>query len=190
MLNVIIAGAPGSGKGTQSALIIEKYKLKHFSTGDILRSEIASGSDLGMEAEKFISKGNLVPDQMIIEMLTKAILRLPENCEGIIFDGFPRTVEQAEALENLMDGLKKPVVCYIDLQVPKRELMSRLLIRGETSGRSDDNLETIKKRLDVYENKTAPVNDYYITLDKYSEVNGIGTIEDIFDRISAVLDSK
>lgn len=190
MLNVIISGAPGCGKGTQSALIIEKYKLKHFSTGDILRNEIANKTSLGEEAERYITKGNLVPDQMIIDMLTQAVLRLPNDCPGIIFDGFPRTVEQAEALENLMDGMNKPISVLVDLEVPKRELMSRLLTRGETSGRSDDNLETIKKRLDVYETKTAPVNDYYITLGKYCEVNGIGTIEDIFDRISIVLDSK
>lgn len=190
MLNIIVSGAPGSGKGTQSSLIIEKYQLKHFSTGDLLRNEIAEKTALGIEAEKYISKGNLVPDEMIIDILTNAINKLCSDCPGIILDGFPRTVAQAEALEKLMDGLGKPIDVLVNLEVPNRELISRLLIRGETSGRSDDNLETIKQRLSVYETKTAPVNDFYKSLDKFVGVDGTGTVEEIFERISVVLDGK
>jgi adenylate kinase len=189
MLNVIISGAPGSGKGTQSALIIETYKLKHFSTGDLLRSEIEAKTALGAEAATYISQGNLVPDEMIINIITGAINSLPADCNGVIFDGFPRTVEQAAALENLMNGMNKPITVSVDLQVPQEELISRLVTRGETSGRSDDNLETITKRLQVYESKTAPVNDFYQNLGKYSPVNGLGSIDDIFGRIKTILDS-
>jgi adenylate kinase len=189
MLNVIISGAPGSGKGTQSTLIIETYKLKHFSTGDLLRSEIEAKTALGAEAATYISQGNLVPDEMIINIITGAINSLPADCNGVIFDGFPRTVEQAAALENLMNGMNKPITVSVDLQVPQEELISRLVTRGETSGRSDDNLETITKRLQVYESKTAPVNDFYQNLGKYSPVNGLGSIDDIFGRIKTILDS-
>jgi adenylate kinase len=189
MLNVIISGAPGSGKGTQSALIIETYKLKHFSTGDLLRGEIEAKTALGAEAATYISQGNLVPDEMIINIITGAINSLPADCNGVIFDGFPRTVEQAAALENLMNGMNKPITVSVDLQVPQEELISRLVTRGETSGRSDDNLETITKRLQVYESKTAPVNDFYQNLGKYSPVNGLGSIDDIFGRIKTILDS-
>jgi adenylate kinase len=187
MINVIISGAPGCGKGTQSALIIEKYHLKHFSTGELLRKEIAEQTELGLEADKYISKGNLVPDEMIIDVLTKAIKQLDKSCKGIIFDGYPRTVKQAEELESLMNDLHKPTTVLIDLQVPNRELINRLLTRGITSGRSDDNLETIKKRLDVYEVKTAPVNDFYRELNKYTAIDGVGSIEEIFGRIVEVL---
>lgn len=189
MLNVIISGAPGSGKGTQSALIIETYQLKHFSTGDLLRSEIEAKTALGAEAATYISQGNLVPDEMIINIITGAVNSLPADCKGIIFDGFPRTVEQAAALEKLMNGMNKPITVSVDLQVPQEELMTRLVTRGETSGRSDDNPETIAKRLQVYESKTAPVNDFYQQLGKYRPVNGLGSIDDIFGRIKAVLDS-
>lgn len=190
MLNIIISGAPGCGKGTQSALIIEKYKLKHFSTGDLLRNEIQSKTELGLQAQEYISKGNLVPDDMIISIITHAINNLEPCCCGIIFDGFPRTVAQAVALESLMNSLNNPIDYLIDLQVPERELISRLLIRGETSGRSDDNLETIMKRLEVYKTKTKPVFDYYQKLHKYMAVEGVGSIDAIFGRISEVLDKK
>lgn len=187
---MIISGAPGCGKGTQSSLIIEKYRLKHFSTGDLLRHEISQQSALGIEANSYISKGNLVPDEMIINIITHAIERLDVGCCGIIFDGFPRTLAQAEALEALMNRLNNPVSVLIDLYVPDNELIKRLLIRGETSGRSDDNLETILKRLEVYKSKTAPVNDFYQKLGKYEHVLGTGSIEDIFGRISLILDQK
>ena len=190
MLNIIICGAPGCGQGTQSQLIVDKYKLKHFSTGDLLRKEIESKSELGKEAESYISKGNLVPDQMIIDIIKKGLENIPADAAGIILDGFPRTVEQAQALEDMMSECGKETTVLLDLQVENRELINRLLIRGETSGRCDDNLETIKKRLQVYEQKTAPVSDFYRNIGKYTPVNGMGSIAEIFDRISEVLDAK
>ena len=189
MLNIIIWGAPGCGKGTQSALIVEKFKLKHLSTGDLLRSEIQSNSELGKEADSYISKGNLVPDSMIINILHKAIDAEVEG-KGIILDGFPRTVAQAEALETMLAERGSQIDFFLNIEVEKRELIARLLKRGETSGRSDDNLETIQKRLEVYEVKTAPVNDFYKQKGKLQPINGMGTVEEIFDRVSAVLESK
>lgn len=183
MLNIIISGAPGCGKGTQSEMIIEKYHLEHFSTGDLLRNEIAEQTPLGIEADKYLSKGNLVPDEMIIDVLTKAIKKLDPNCKGVILDGYPRTVNQAEDLEKLMNGMLKPTTVLIDLQVPDRELISRLLTRGMTSGRNDDNLETIKQRLEVFEMKTAPVYEFYRQLGKYAAVDGTGSMLEVFGRI-------
>ena len=190
MLNIIICGAPGCGKGTQSDLIVEKYTLKHLSTGDLLRNEIAEKSALGVEAESFISKGNLVPDKMILDILSKEIAEQTKNSNGIILDGYPRNVDQAEALEALMTKLNKEITILIDLHVDNHELINRLLKRGETSGRSDDNMETIKKRLEVYESKTAPVSNFYKNKNKYAAVDGMGTIDEIFGRISNVIDSK
>lgn len=190
MLNLVISGAPGCGKGTQSDLIIEKYHLIHFSTGELLRKEIEMGTPLGIEAGEYINKGNLVPDEMIIDIITNAIKNLCNRCPGIIFDGFPRTVKQAEALEKLMNGLGMPVSAMVELKVPDRDLINRLLIRGETSGRADDNLETIKKRLDVFKSKTAPITDYYSSLGKYHSIDGIGTMKEVFERICAELDTE
>jgi adenylate kinase len=190
MLNIIICGAPGCGKGTQSDLIVEKYGLKHLSTGDLLRNEIAKKSALGIEAESYISKGNLVPDKMIFDILSNAIAEQTKGSKGIILDGFPRNVAQAEALEELMKKLNKETTVLLDLNVDDEELIKRLLIRGETSGRSDDNLETIKKRLQVYVSKTAPVSDFYKNKNKYAAINGMGTVDEIFGRISSVIDSK
>ena len=190
MLNIIICGAPGCGKGTQSDLIVDKYKLTHLSTGDLLRKEIALKTELGREAESYISKGNLVPDKMIIDILSKAITGKTDDSKGIILDGFPRTVAQAEALETMMANLNKEIDLLIDLQVENHELIDRLLKRGETSGRSDDNMETIKKRLEVYQTKTAPVSDFYKNKNKYASIHGMGTIDEIFGRIATVLNSK
>lgn len=189
MLNIIIAGAPGSGKGTQSALIIEKFELKHYSTGEMLRKEIAAKTPIGIEADKHISHGNLVPDQMIIDVITQTLEQECPECNGIIFDGFPRTVVQAQALEELMAAQRQPVAAFIDLCVPREELIQRLLSRGNTSGRSDDKLSVIKKRLDVYEAKTAPVSDYYKKLGKYAPIEGTGTIDEIFTRIVAAINT-
>lgn len=190
MLNIIICGAPGCGKGTQSDLIVKKYDLKHLSTGDLLRKEIAEKSELGQVAESFISKGQLVPDEMIINILAKNIEAFGNDINGVILDGFPRTLGQAEALEAMMSKNNKEITVLLDLSVAKNELIDRLLKRGETSGRSDDNLETITKRLEVYETQTAPVSNFYQNLNKYSAVQGMGTIDEIFGRISTVLDSK
>lgn len=189
MLNIIICGAPGCGKGTQSDLLVEKYTLTHLSTGDLLRKEIEAKTEIGIIAEKLISKGEFVPDSMIIKLLTQYIVEKPAASNGIILDGFPRTVAQAEALEELMSSLNKKTTILIDLVVENDELISRLLKRGETSGRSDDNLETIKKRLEVYEIKTAPVSEFYKKLNKYAPINGMGTVKEIFGRISDVIDS-
>lgn len=189
MLNLIICGAPGSGKGTQSDLIIKKYNLKHFSTGDILRKEIAENTELGKYANSFISKGQLVPDEVVIEMIAHEIDILEkEHINGIIFDGFPRTINQAAALEELLEkrGLKTEIL--LDLIVDEQELIDRLLLRGKTSGRSDDNLETIKQRLMVYENQTKPVTDYYKNLGKYVGIHGMGSIDEIFGRITQAVD--
>jgi len=190
MLNIIICGAPGCGKGTQSDLIVEKYTLKHLSTGDLLRKEIAEKSELGITAESFISKGNLVPDEMIISILSKNIQGFGNDINGMILDGFPRTVAQAEALQTMLSNSGKEISILLDLSVEKAELIDRLLKRGQTSGRSDDNLETIQKRLEVYELQTAPVSDFYKKLDKYATVNGMGSVTEIFERISLILDSK
>lgn len=190
MLNVIICGAPGCGKGTQSDLIVKKYNLKHLSTGDLLRKEIADKTELGQVAEAYISKGNLVPDEMIIDILAKNIDAFGDDIHGIILDGFPRTVAQAEALEAMMSKKNRETSVLVDLSVERDELIDRLIKRGQTSGRSDDNMETIAKRLEVYEQQTAPVSDFYRNLNKYSGINGMGTIDEIFGRISEVLDSK
>jgi adenylate kinase len=188
MLNVILCGAPGCGKGTQSALLVDKYNLRHLSTGDLLRAEIASKSETGILADSYISNGNLVPDEMIIGILLKVIDTSPDEVYGYILDGFPRTVDQAIALEKAFDERNKKISFLIDIQVETNELIARLLKRGETSGRSDDNFDTIKKRLEVYESKTAPVNDFYKKLDKYYSIDGLGGIDQIFDRISNVIE--
>jgi adenylate kinase len=190
MLNIILCGAPGCGKGTQSALLVDKYTLKHLSTGDLLRSEIESKSEVGILADSYISKGNLVPDEMIIEILLKKIDTMAIDAAGFILDGFPRTVGQAEALNKAFEERKNKISFLIDIQVEKKELITRLLKRGETSGRSDDNLDTIKKRLQIYDTKTAPVNDYYKALGKYHAIDGLGEIEEIFGRISIIIDAE
>lgn len=190
MLNIIICGAPGCGKGTQSDLIVKKYSLTHLSTGDLLRKEIAEKSELGQTAESYISKGNLVPDTMIIDILSKQIENQSNGSNGIILDGFPRTVAQAEALEIMLNEMNKEISVLIDVKVDENELIKRLVTRGQTSGRCDDNLETIKKRLNVYHTLTEPVNEFYKNSDKYISIDGMGTIAEIFDRISSTIDSK
>jgi len=190
MLNIILCGAPGSGKGTQSELLVSQYGLKHLSTGDLLRNEIKEKTELGQIASGYISQGQLVPDQMIIDIIVKNIDEQPDDCKGFILDGFPRTVAQAEALESILNSRNKKSTVLIDLNVPDEELINRLLKRGESSGRADDNLETIKKRLDVYYSQTTPVAEYYKTLNKYAFVEGLGTIEEIFSRISSAIENN
>lgn len=189
-LNLIIAGAPGCGKGTQSELIVNHFNLRHISTGDLLRREITQKTPLGKEIDAIISKGNLVPDPMIIGLLGNAIESMGNHCDGILLDGFPRTRAQAESLEKMMSERGTPISLFVDLQVPENELINRLLIRGETSGRSDDNLETISKRLEIYHIKTEPVNDFYKELNKYVAIDGMGSIDEIFARIQNVVEKE
>ena len=188
MTNIILCGAPGCGKGTQSEFIVEKYGLTHLSTGDLMRHEVASGSELGQLIESYTSQGQLVPDDVTIQLLEKHIESLPADTKGLIFDGFPRTLNQAVQLERLMKKRGDKTAILIDINVPEDEIIRRLLERGKTSGRSDDKLDTIKKRLVVYHDQTRPVDDYYELMDKYVRIQGLGTISGIFGRISRVLD--
>ena len=188
MTNIILCGAPGCGKGTQSEFIVEKYGLTHLSTGDLMRHEVASGSELGQLIESYTSQGQLVPDDVTIQLLEKHIESLPADTKGLIFDGFPRTLNQAVQLERLMKKRGDKTAILIDINVPEDEIIRRLLERGKTSGRTDDNLDTIKKRLVVYHDQTRPVDDYYELMDKYVRIQGLGTISGIFGRISRVLD--
>ena len=188
MFNLILFGPPGSGKGTQSEKLIEKYGLKHLSTGDLLRSEIAAQTPLGLEAKKLMDKGQLVPDEVVIGMISTALDTNPQ-AKGFLFDGFPRTVAQAEALDKLLKMKNTQINVMISLLVAEEELVKRLLNRGLTSGRSDDtNEEVIRARIVEYRNKTSVVADYYKKFDKFSEVKGEGSIDEIFASISAVID--
>jgi len=184
ILNIVLFGSPGSGKGTQSEKLIAKYKLVHLSTGDLLRSEIANGTDLGLKAKSIMEKGELVSDEIVIGMIRNKI-NANGNAKGFIFDGFPRTVAQAGALDDLLAETKNPISLMVTLEVHKEELIQRLLKRGEQTGRADDNLETIENRINVYMNQTAPVIDYYKKQGKYHPVQGVGTIDEIFDKIVA-----
>ena len=186
MLNIILCGSPGSGKGTQSDLIVEKYGLQHLSTGDALRAEIKSGSELGKEIGELIAGGNLVPDHKMIHLIERYLDNLPEDCKGVIFDGFPRTVAQAEALELLLERRHMKAV-LLDMFVEEDEVIKRLLNRGKTSGRADDNYETIKKRLQVYQAETKPVCTYYLHRHNYFAINGNNSMEDTFCQIDNIL---
>lgn len=188
MLNVVIFGAPGSGKGTQSERIIEEYGLDHISTGDVLRAEIKAETELGKTAKGYIEKGQLVPDELIVDMLA-GVLDSKANAKGVIFDGFPRTIPQAKALKKMLNERGTDVSVMLNLQVEEAELINRLLERGKISGRSDDNEETIKSRLEVYHNQTAPLTDYYLGEGKHVAIHGMGTIEDIFGRIKEAINN-
>lgn len=170
MLNIILGGAPGSGKGTLSDIIVEHYGLQHLSTGDVLRAEIASGSKLGQEINEIISFGNLIPDEQMIQLLKNYITNLSADCKGVIFDGFPRTVEQAHALTQMLDEHHMDAY-MLDLWAEEDTIIERLLNRGKTSGRADDNLETIKKRLRIYNETTRPISDYYLRRHRYFLLN-------------------
>ena len=188
MLNLVIFGAPGTGKGTQSEVLIAQYGFDHLSTGDILRAEIKAESELGKAAKSYIDAGQLVPDSLIIDMIEK-VLQERQPKKGLIFDGFPRTVPQAEALDALLSKHATAVHAVLDLQVAEDELVERLLKRGQESGRSDDNLETIKKRLEVYHAQTAPIAQYYAQKGVHHAIAGSGAISDITARIAAVIDA-
>jgi adenylate kinase len=186
MLNVVIFGAPGSGKGTQSELIIKEFGLNHISTGELLRTEIKNKTGLGEIAGKYIDKGQLLPDGLIIEILSEA-LESKKNDRGIIFDGFPRTIPQAEALKKMLNEQNSDVSVMINLQVEEEELINRLMARGNRLGRSDDNRETIQARLNVYHLQTAPLVEYYTKEGKHHAVKGTGSVEHIFEQIRSVL---
>ena len=190
MLNIIIFGAPGSGKGTQSDKIIENYKLFHISTGDVLRDNIRRDTELGKIAKGYIDQGQLVPDELIIDILAQVLDENKEKAsEGVIFDGFPRTIPQAEALEQLLADRGMHIDAVVGLEAPEEELIKRILLRGQMSGRADDNEETARKRLEVYHNQTSPLKTYYEERGKYCAINGLGSIDDIFESISDTLDS-
>lgn len=187
MLNIVLFGPPGSGKGTQSEKIIEKYNLVHISTGDLLREEVAAQTELGKRAKTIMDSGELVSDEIVIGMIRK---KVEENKggPGFIFDGFPRTVEQARELRKVLSDYDEEVNIMISLDVPREELVKRLLNRGKETGRSDDNMETINNRIDVYNKQTIPVTYYYDKMRKHVSVDGIGSIEKIFGRIVAEID--
>jgi adenylate kinase len=190
MLNIVIFGAPGSGKGTQSDKIIENYHLFHISTGDVLRYNIRRGTELGKTAKGYIDQGQLVPDELIIDILAQVLDENKDKAsEGVIFDGFPRTIPQAEALEQLLADRGTRIDAVVGLEVPEEELIKRILLRGQQSGRADDNEETARKRLEVYHNQTSPLKAYYEEQGKYRAINGLGTIDGIFELIKEVLDS-
>src|SRR6185369_8280841 len=184
MLNIVLFGPPGAGKGTQSEKLIAKYQLVHLSTGDILRNEIANSTALGMEAKKLMDQGMLVPDEVVIGMIDSR-LDANRNARGFIFDGFPRTAAQAEALNKLLTAKGTAISMMLALEVPKEELIKRLLNRGKDSGRSDDqDANIIEKRIIEYNNKTAPLKDYYSKQNKFYGINGVGTVEEIFETLS------
>lgn len=190
MFNVILFGPPGSGKGTQSEKLIEKYGFVHLSTGDLLRKERQLKTHLGIEAQKFVDKGQLVPDEVVIGMVSSA-LDENLNAPGFLFDGFPRTVTQAEALDRLLELKKSEIPVVLFLEVDEEELIKRLVNRGKTSERTDDGDENIqRKRQQVYKKETLPVAAYYAKKKKVVTINGMGSIEDIFSRLSASIDKK
>ena len=188
MLNIVIFGAPGSGKGTQSERIVAKYGINHISTGDVLRAEIKNGTELGKTAKGYIDQGQLLPDELIIDILASTLDSFKDS-KGVIFDGFPRTTIQAEEFDKLLarHGLKVDIM--VDIHVPEEELVQRILLRGKDSGRADDaSEEVIRGRLDVYRQQTAVVSDYYAAQGKYASVNGTGSMEEVFSRITDVID--
>jgi adenylate kinase len=190
MFNLILFGPPGSGKGTQSEKLIAKYGLKHLSTGDLLRSEIAGNTPLGLEAKNFMDKGQLVPNEVVIGMISTAVDANPK-VKGFLFDGFPRTTAQAEALDKLLELKKTSISLMLALEVSEEELVKRLLGRGQTSGRSDDTNENIiRERILVYHTETTAVAEYYRKFDKVIMVEGEGTVDEIFTNLSNEIDTK
>ncbi|HSR38047.1 MAG TPA: adenylate kinase [Phnomibacter sp.] len=190
MFNLVLFGPPGSGKGTQSEKLIEKYGLIHLSTGDLLRKEMKAGTPLGNEAKSLIEKGQLVPDEVVVGMISSALDANP-GATGFLFDGFPRTIAQAEALDNLLELKKTSIGAVLFLMVNEDELIKRLVGRAQTSGRLDDaDPEIQRNRQNVYKNETLPVAGYYQNQDKVSRIEGEGSIDEIFERLCGVIDAK
>lgn len=188
MINLILFGPPGSGKGTQAAKLVEKYGLLHISTGDLFRYEMGNNTPLGLKAKEYMNQGKLVPDEITIAMLKNKVLSSPD-ANGFIFDGFPRTIAQSEALDVLLDELNQPISTLISLEVEEEEIVERLLNRGKTSGRADDNdEEVIRKRISVYLQETTPVYDYYAQFGKSVSINGSGSIDEIFNNLCNEID--
>ncbi|MCY7329117.1 MAG: adenylate kinase [Saprospiraceae bacterium] len=189
MINLILFGPPGSGKGTQAAKIVDQYQLVHISTGDLFRYEMGNDTPLGMKAKDYMAKGELVPDSITIGMLRNKVEAHPD-ARGFIFDGFPRTIPQAEALDILLAELGTEVSGLIALYVDDEEIVYRIRLRGATSGRPDDSDERIiRNRISIYKNETTPVFDYYQKQDKSHTINGIGTMGDIFDRLTGIIET-
>ena len=188
MKNIVIFGAPGSGKGTQSEKMIEKYGLGHISTGDVLRDQIKRGTELGKTAKGYIDNGQLIPDDLMVSILADVYDSFGKEHKGVIFDGFPRTIPQAQVLKDMLAKRGHKVAAMIELDVPEDELMKRLIKRGQESGRSDDNEETIKKRLTVYHNQTSPLIEWYEKEGIHHHINGLGELDRIFGDICAVID--
>lgn len=188
MLNIVLFGAPGAGKGTQASRLIEKYNLNHISTGEIIREEIRSGSALGKSMQEYISRGELAPDELVIDIIAEYV-KSHADSSGNIFDGFPRTTRQAEEFDRLLSGYGLKVDVMLEMDVPDEELVHRLLLRGRESGRADDaSEEVIRNRLDVYKRQTAVVADYYSAQNKFIAVNGLGTEEEVCGRLCAEID--
>ena len=191
MLNLVIFGAPGSGKGTQSKKLIDRYHLHHISTGEVLRDHIARGTELGRTADSYISQGQLIPDELMLRVLEHELDNNPDKtAEGVIFDGFPRTIPQALALKDMMKRRGQKIHAVIGLEVPEDQLMERMVLSGKESGRSDDNPGTIRKRLAVYHKQTQPLRDYYIGEGVYVPIKGDGTVDQVFERVIAALDKE
>ena len=189
MLNLILFGPPGSGKGTQAINLIEKYHLLHISTGDLFRSEISNGTALGLEAKSYMDKGELVPDAVTVNMLKSKMEQHPD-IKGVIFDGFPRTIPQAEALDAMLHSKGTEVLLLLSLMVDDEEIIGRIVKRGESSGRSDDSDPTvIQNRINTYKNQTTPVADYYERFGKTRKVKGVGSIEEIFESLCKEIDA-
>ena len=188
MLNIVLFGPPGAGKGTQSERLISKYNLTHISTGDLFRKHLSEGTELGKTAQKYMDDGFLVPDEVVIGMVD-AKIKEQNDSKGFIFDGFPRTVKQAEALDKLLEDQNTPILGMIALEVPFDELKKRLIARGQVSGRADDQSEDkINNRINVYLEETLPVSEFYKRQGKFNSINGVGSIDDIFGDISSVID--
>ena len=191
MLNIVIFGAPGSGKGTQSERLIDEYGLHHISTGELLRRHIAEGTELGTVANKYISQGHLIPDDLMIKVLEELLDSNHElTSKGVIFDGFPRTIDQAGSLNDMLEKRGTKVHAVVGLEVNEDDLIRRMLQRGKESGRADDNIDTIRERLNVYHNQTSPLRDFYIKEGKYHAIDGNGTVDNVFGSIKKSLKEK